>query len=206
MVPAQRNWACNLSFSDCIVNRCSDLCASLGVRIQDPCLRAHNHLVLFCLLDPQQVIGELSFHPWRCVCHQPPDHSSSNFVCRAQIVWMVRQTDPSEGAKTERKNISHDLLDVRRVDKAFLVGRHDICSCAAGFKQEAVSVVPELHPFRHALCHSSTMPSQAALHKRFELRGVFVHQFVGLFKSQAGRVIPPVPRVVERGLVAAQLC
>ena len=76
---------------------------------------------------------------------------------------------------------------------------------ALGFEQERVPVVPEHGAARRHGVHSGDVAAERVLHCGFECRRVVGHRRLRLLPRHPGGVVAAVVRVVQAGLVAAEL-
>ena len=106
---------------------------------------------------------------------------------------------------TQRNGPKPYVLYVGGIAETLAVRCHAVGTGAGGFEQEGVAVVEEVHAFGRQLVDGGYLPAQRLLYAFMELFGLFGHHPVRLFVGEPCGVVAARPRVVERGLVGAQV-
>lgn len=99
VVTTQYDRCGNFAACDSVVERERDLGAALAVGIQDTCLRTYDQLVLASLLDPVDIVVELSGDLLRSGLANLFEHFGSQTVCSSQVFGFARRTYQRKGPK-----------------------------------------------------------------------------------------------------------
>merc|ERR1719502_422321 len=106
------------------------------------------------------------------------DHLSQG-IRQSEIFLLSRRADPSERSESEREDITHDILHVTGISKAYTVLCENISSRTSRVQHEGVSVVPKVriltfHDFIYTLLEGFV---------------VVCHEFIGFLIGQTLRIV-----------------
>ena len=151
------------------------------------------------------IIGHLSLDVGRSRLHNLLQHLGCQSVSGLEVLGIARRAHPAEGPEAiVEEHGSHDILDVRRIAERS-VGFKDVGAGTARFEEEGITIVEEIHAFGREFVDGSHLSAEGCLYSLFELLGFGSHHLFALLEGETDGIVAPCPRVVERGLVAAQV-
>ncbi len=205
MIASEDDGSLQLAALDGFVEGQRNLCTALTVGIEDACLRPDDEFVLAGLFDPVDVVGHLTLYVGRRTRHDFLQHLSCQTVGCGQVGRIARRAYPAERPEAVvEEHRSHDVLHVAGIAEG-AVGFHDVGTGTARFEQERVAIVEEIHALGGQLVDGGHLSAQRGLHLLLEESRVLGHHLLRFFERKPHGIVTAGPRIMERGLVAAQV-
>ena len=206
VVAAQHDGRADLTALDRFVEGLRDADAALAVGVQDARLAAHHELVLLRAADPVQVVRDLLADLGGGLLEHGFQHLSGDAVAGGQVLRIAAGAHPPERTEAVvEAERAHDVLHVAGVTELLSVLAGDVRTGAQALQQEGVAVVEEVHALFRQAVHGGHVAAQGLLHALLERGRVLHHERVALLVAETHGVVATGPRVVQAGLVAAEV-